>query len=66
MYYLHLLCNLWFLGCIRVSLCLIMYDYVMLCNSVCSSVTTWFLCTLPMFMYIVVCTRCYVSMLCTS
>ena len=30
---------------------MVMYDYVMLCNSVYVSVTTWFLCTLPVFMY---------------
>ena len=30
-----------------------MYDYVMLCNSVYASVTTWFLCALPMFKYLV-------------
>ena len=32
---------------------MVMYDYVMLCNSVYVSVTTWFLCTLPVFMYMV-------------
>ena len=30
-----------------------MHGYVMLCNSVYVSVTTWFLCTLPVFMYMV-------------
>ena len=33
----------------RIVLC----DYVMLCNSVYVSVTTWFLCTIPVFMYMV-------------
>ena len=29
------------------------HGYVMLCNSVCTSVTTWFLCILSVFMYMV-------------
>ena len=32
---------------------MVMYDYVMLCISVYASVTTWFPCALPVFMYMV-------------
>ena len=37
----NLLCNLWFLS---LNKSFFVYGYVMLCNSVHSSVTTWFLC----------------------
>ena len=54
MCYYHLLCNVWFLLYrIYSALCMVMYDYVMLCNSVCTFVITWLLCALPMFMYMV-------------
>ena len=48
--YYHLLCNLWSL---LLNRRFFVHGYVMLCKSVCVSVTTWFLCTLPMFMYMV-------------
>ena len=43
MCYYHLLCNLRFLLLYRMFF---VHGYVMLCKSVCASVTTWFLCTL--------------------
>ena len=57
----------WFFSCSGSFLCMVMYDYEILCNSVCTFVTTWFLCTLPVFMYMYIwcsCTRCYCIIAC--